>query len=171
MVNAAILILAAAAFHAAGKTDVEDLSQAHGLIAPLIGSTLAPTLFARALLCCSLNSTITATMAGQVVMEGVLDIRLKPWLRRLIPRMIAIVPAAGVVVWHGSEGAAKLLVLTQVVLGLQLPFAVIPLVLLTASRRKIGALATPRPITAIAVAIAAALVMLNLKVVVDIIAG
>ena len=94
LINASILILAAATFHKAGKTDVAELGQAQSLLHPLLGSAIAPTLFGIALLCCGLNSTVTATLAGQIVMEGFLDIRLPPWLRRLVTRAIAIIPAA-----------------------------------------------------------------------------
>src|SRR5215213_7573697 len=127
-INASILILAAAAFHRTGETGVEELEKAHTLLAPILGSTMAPTLFAIALLCCGLNSTVTATMSGQIVMEGFLDLKLPPWLRRLTTRAIAIVPAAGVTIAYGEGGTAKLLILSQVVLSLQLPFAVVPLV-------------------------------------------
>ena len=108
------------------------------------GSAIAPTLFGIALLCCGINSTVTATLAGQIVMEGFLDIKLAPWLRRLITRAIAIVPAAIVTIWFGESGTAQLLILTQVVLSLQLSFAVFPLVMFTADRAKMGALVAPR---------------------------
>ena len=139
IINASILILAAATFHRAGKTDVAELDQAHAFLAPLLGSTLAPTLFAIALLCCGLNSTITATLSGQIVMEGFLNLRIAPWLRRLVTRAIAIVPAVVVTIWAGEKATGQLLILSQVVLRLQLPFAVVPLVMFTASRSKMGA--------------------------------
>jgi manganese transport protein len=170
-INAAILILAAAAFHRTGNTGVEELDKAYTLLSPLLGSALAPSLFAVALLCCGLNSTVTATMAGQIVMEGFLDWKLPPWLRRLVTRLIAIVPAAAVTIAYGQSGTAKLLILSQVVLGLQLPFAVIPLVLITADARKMQGLATPRWLTAAAAAIAAAIVFLNLKLMADLLIG
>jgi len=142
LINSSILILAAAAFHVNGRTEVAEIGDAHALLAPLLG-TAAPTLFAIALLACGLNSTVTATLAGQVVMEGFLRIRLPPALRRLITRGIAIVPAV-VVTWiYGESGTAQLLVLSQVVLSLQLPFAVIPLMLFAGDRGRMGALATP----------------------------
>src|SRR5207244_5533412 len=100
LINASILILAAATFNKAGKTDVAELDQAHSFLAPLLGSAFAPTLFGIALLCCGMNSTVTATLSGQIVMEGFLDIRLPPWLRRLITRSIAIIPAAIVTIWY-----------------------------------------------------------------------
>src|SRR5499427_5610143 len=133
IINASILILAAATFHHAGKTDVAELDQAHAFLSPLLGSTLAPTLFAVALLCCGLNSTITATLSGQIVMEGLLRWRIAPWLRRLVTRMIAILPAVVVTIWAGEKATAQLLILSQVVLSLQLPLAVVPLVMFTAS--------------------------------------
>ena len=107
LINASILILAAATFHKTGQTDVAELGQAHAFLAPLLGSAIAPTLFGIALLCCGLNSTVTATLAGQIVMEGFLDIRLPPWARRLITRGIAIVPAAIVTIWYGERGTAQ----------------------------------------------------------------
>jgi manganese transport protein len=170
-INASILILAAASFHTTGHTNVEDLGEAHTLLNPLLGSTLAPTLFAIALLCCGLNSTVTATMAGQIVMEGFLDIRLKPWLRRLITRLLAIVPAAVVTVLYGSSGTAKLLILSQVILSLQLPFAVIPLVIFTANRSKMGPLISPRWLTVLAAITAVIIVVLNIKLLVDFVMG
>src|SRR2546427_9572141 len=110
LINASILILAAATFNKVGKTDVAELDQAHSFLAPLFGSAIAPTLFGIALLCCGMNSTVTATLSGQIVMEGFLDIRLPAWLRRLVTRAIAIVPAAIVTIWYGEKGTAKLLV-------------------------------------------------------------
>ncbi len=167
MVNASILILAAASFHARGKMDVEDLGQAHALLLPLLGASIAPILFAIALLCCGLSSTVTATMAGQAVMEGFLRMRLPPWLRRLVTRGIAIVPAAIVTILSGEGGAAKLLIFSQVVLSLQLSFAVIPLVMFTADRRKMGTFVSPLWMTILAWLIAAIIVVLNVKLVVD----
>ena len=167
LVNASILILAAATFNRTGNTGVTELSQAQSLLTPLLGSTAAPSLFGLALLSCGLNSTVTATLAGQAVMEGFLDIRLPPWLRRLITRLIAIGPAAVVTIAYGESGAGRLLILSQVVLGLQLPFAVVPLVLFTADRRKMGALAAPRWVTGLAALVAVIIVMLNLKLLSD----
>ena len=106
-------------------------------MSPLLGSVCAPTLFAIALLACGLNSTVTATLSGQIVMEGFLDIRLPPYLRRLVTRGIAIVPAAIVTIWYGDAGTAKLLILSQVVLGLALPFSIVPLVMFTADKHKL----------------------------------
>ena len=170
-INASILILAAATFHNSGNTAVEELGLAHTLLTPLLGSTLAPALFAVALLCCGLNSTVTATMAGQIVMEGFINFRLAPWLRRLVTRGLAIVPAAIVTIAYGQSGTAKLLILSQVVLGLQLPFAIIPLVLITASRTKMGPLVSPRWLTAVCAVIAVVIIALNAKVVADFLLG
>jgi manganese transport protein len=171
LINASILILAAATFHKTGRTDIAELDQAHSFLAPLLGSTLAPTLFGIALLCCGLNSTVTATLAGQIVMEGFLDIKIAPWLRRLITRMIAIVPAAIVTIVAGEKGAGQLLILSQVILSLQLPFAVVPLVTFTASRAKMGEFVAPRWLTAAAVMIAVVIIALNAKLVVDFLTG
>jgi len=171
VINASILILAAATFHRAGKTDIAELAQAHSFLAPLLGSTLAPTLFAVALLCCGLNSTITATLSGQIVMEGFLKFRIAPWLRRLVTRVIAILPAVVVTIYAGEKATGQLLILSQVVLSLQLPFAVVPLVLFTASRTKMGPYVAPRWLTLLAAAIAAAIIVLNAKLVFDFVSG
>jgi manganese transport protein len=167
VINASILILAAATFHRAGQTGVAELDQAHAFLAPLLGSALAPTLFAIALLCCGLNSTITATLSGQIVMEGFLNWRIAPWLRRLVTRMIAIVPAVVVTLWAGEKATGQLLILSQVVLSLQLPFAVVPLVMFTASRRKMGGFVAPRWLSAVAVVTAVVIIALNVKLVSD----
>ncbi len=168
LVNASILILAAAAFHATGRSEVAELGEAHSLLAPILGLAIAPTLFGVALLACGLNSTVTATLAGQAVMEGFLDIKLPPWLRRLVTRMIAIVPAAGVTIAYGESGTAQLLILSQVILSLQLSFAVVPLVMFTSNRAKMGALVAPRWLVAFAGVIAAVIVGLNLKLLFDV---
>jgi manganese transport protein len=170
-INASILILAAATFHRAGRTDVAELDQAYAFLSPLLGSTLAPTLFAIALLCCGLNSTITATLSGQIVMEGFLRLRIAPWLRRFVTRAIAIVPAVIVTIWAGEKGTGQLLILSQVVLSLQLPFAVVPLVMFTASRRKMGPFVAPRWLTAVATLIVAAIIVLNAKLVWNYLSG
>src|SRR5882762_8463995 len=171
IINAAILVLAAATFNKSGQTDVSELGEVYKLIAPLLGSGMAPTLFAIALLCCGLNSTVTATLAGQIVMEGFIDIRLPPWARRLTTRAIAIVPAAIVTIWYGEAGTAKLLILSQVVLGLALPFSIVPLVMFTASRAKMGELVAPRWVTALAALTAAVLIVLNIKLLHDLLPG
>jgi manganese transport protein len=171
VINAAILSLAAATFNKTGQTDVSELGEVHKLIAPLLGSAWAPTLFGIALLCCGMNSTVTATLAGQIVMEGFIDIRLPPWARRLVTRAIAIVPAAAVTIWFGEAGTAKLLILSQVILGLALPFAIVPLVMFTASRAKMGELVAPRWVTALAALTAVVLIVLNFKLLYDLIPG
>lgn len=171
LINASILILAAAAFNANGKTDVVELGEAHSLLSPLLGLAIAPTLFGIALLCCGLNSTVTATLAGQIVMEGFLKIRLKPWVRRLITRAIAIVPAAFVTIWYGDQGTAELLILTQVVLSLQLSFAVFPLVMFTASKAKMGELVAPKWLSAVAYVVAVVIAGLNVKLLLDFVTG
>jgi manganese transport protein len=171
IINAAILVLAAATFNKSGQTDVSELGEVHKLIAPLLGSSMAPTLFAIALLCCGLNSTVTATLSGQIVMEGFIDIRLPPWARRLTTRAIAIVPAAIVTIWYGEAGTAKLLILSQVVLGLALPFSIVPLVMFTADRRKMGELVAARWVTALAALTGAVLIVLNIKLLYDFATG
>jgi manganese transport protein len=171
IINASILILAAATFYKTGQTDVAELGQAQSLLHPLLGSAIAPTLFGIALLCCGLNSTVTATLAGQAVMEGFLQIRLAPWVRRLVTRMVALLPAAGVTLLYGEAETGKLLILSQVVLSLQLPFAIVPLVQFTASRTKMGALVSPRWLTAIAALIAILIIALNAKLVWDFVTG
>jgi manganese transport protein len=171
LINASILILAAAAFNGTGRTEVAELGEAHSLLAPLLGMAIAPTLFGIALLCCGLNSTVTATLAGQIVMEGFLKMKLQPWVRRLITRAIAIVPAAFVTIWYGDAGTAELLILTQVVLSLQLSFAVFPLVMFTASKAKMGELVAPRWLSAIAWTIAVVIAGLNVKLLIDFVSG
>jgi manganese transport protein len=171
LINASILILAAATFNKVGKTDVAELDQAYSFLAPLLGSAVAPTLFGIALLCCGMNSTVTATLSGQIVMEGFLDIRLPAWARRLLTRAIAIVPAAAVTIWYGESGTAKLLILSQVVLSLQLPFAIVPLVMFTADRRKMGALVAPFWVTMLAALAALLIIALNVKLITDQILG
>ena len=165
-INASILILAASSFHATGRTDVVELGEAHAIIGPLLGSGIAPSLFAIALLACGPNSTVTATLAGQVVMEGFLNLRIPPWSRRLITRAIAIVPAAAITIYYGSSGTGRLLILTQVVLSLQLSFAVVPLVMFTARRKKMGEMVAPLWLIGIATLIAVVIIALNLKLLV-----
>jgi manganese transport protein len=137
-VNAAILIVAAATFYRNGYHQVAEIQDAYKLLSPILGITGASTVFALALLASGQNSTLTGTLAGQVVMEGFLNIRLRPWLRRLITRGLAIVPAIVVTAFWGERGTANLLVLSQVVLSMQLSFAVVPLVLFTSDKRKMG---------------------------------
>ncbi len=166
-INAAILIVAAAAFHSNGRV-VDEIGKAHELLAPLLGTTMAGVLFAVALLASGQNSTLTGTLAGQIVMEGFLDLRLRPWLRRLITRAVAIVPAVFVAALQGESGTARLLVLSQVVLSLQLPFAVIPLILFTSDRRKMGEFASPGWMKVLAWLCAALIVVLNAKLLYDV---
>ena len=170
-INASILILAAATFHKTGNSHVTELSEAHSLLSPLLGSLVAPSLFGIALLCCGLNSTVTATLAGQAVMEGFVNLRLAPWQRRLVTRAIAIVPAAGVTILYGTAETGKLLILSQVILSLQLPFAVVPLVQFTASRAKMGELVAPKWLIATACTIAAVIIVLNIKLIIDFMTG
>ncbi|MGA6181128.1 Nramp family divalent metal transporter [Stenotrophomonas sp. NPDC077421] len=170
-INASILILAAAVFHAHGRTDVQDIEQAHELLAPMLGVGLASTLFAVALLASGINSTVTATLAGQIVMEGFLRLRIAPWARRLITRGIAIVPVVVVTALYGDQGTARLLVLSQVLLSMQLPFAVIPLVRFVSDRTRMGVLVAPRWLIALSWVIAAVIVVLNVKLLVDTLAG
>ncbi|MGL4728151.1 MAG: Nramp family divalent metal transporter [Bosea sp. (in: a-proteobacteria)] len=171
LVNASILILAAATFHKSGNTAVAELGEAHAMLAPLVGASIAPMLFALALVCCGLSSTVTATLAGQIVMEGFLDIRIAPWLRRLFTRMVAIVPAAGVTLAYGQAGTGQLLILSQVILAFQLPFAIVPLVHLTRDKAKMGALVSPLWLTLVAGLIAAIIISLNVKLLVDLATG
>ncbi len=143
-INAAILIVAAATFHTRGKTDVAEIQDAFKLLTPMLGASLASTLFAVALLASGQNSTLTGTLAGQIIMEGFLNVRLRPWVRRLFTRGLAIIPAVIVTAIAGESGTAKLLILSQVVLSLQLSFAVVPLVMFTSDRRKMGEFVSPR---------------------------
>src|SRR5215203_1203506 len=160
-INAAILILAAATFHNTGHQEVADIGDAYRLLTPLLGTTMASTLFAVALLASGQNSTITGTLAGQIVMEGFLNIRLPAWLRRLITRLIAIVPAVIVTAMYGEHGAGGLLILSQVILSLQLSFAVVPLVYFTSQRGKMGAFVNSRPLAAVAWLVAIVIMGLN----------
>jgi manganese transport protein len=171
VINGSILILAAAAFHTRGQTDVAELQQAHQLLAPLLGTVLAAHLFGIALLACGLNSTVTATLAGQIVMEGFIHLKISPVARRLVTRGIALVPAAIVTIIAGEAYTGKLLIFSQVILSLALPFAVIPLVWFTASRKMLGELVAARWQTGVASLIAAVIVTLNVKLLFDAIFG
>jgi manganese transport protein len=166
-INAAILIVAAATFHTRGQHDVAEIQDAYKLLSPTLGVPIASALFAFALLASGQNSTLTGTLAGQIVMEGFLNIRLRPWLRRLITRVIAIIPAVIVAALFGASGTAKLLLLSQVILSLQLSFAVIPLVAFTSDRRKMGEFVSPRWLQALAWLTTAAIVLLNGKYLAD----
>ena len=171
LINAAILILAAKSFHWSGHSDVTEIEEAHSLLASLLGSHLAPILFALALIGCGLNSTITATLAGQIVMEGFLSISMPAWARRLVTRLMAIVPAVMVGVMAGDHGTSQLLVLSQVVLGLQLPFAMVPLLIFVSDRQKMGALVAPLWQRLIGCGIAALMIGLNIKLSFDLLMG
>lgn len=137
-INAAILIVAAATFHTSGNKDIADIYDAHRMLEPLLGTSFASIAFAVALLASGQNSTLTGTLAGQIVMEGFLNLKLKPWLRRLITRLIAVIPAFFVTLFYGEKGTSELLVLSQVILSMQLSFAVIPLVMFTNDKLKMG---------------------------------
>ena len=162
-INAAILVLGAAAFHTRGMHDVAEIADAYKLLTPVLGARLASTLFACALLASGQNSTLTGTLAGQIVMEGFLNLRLKPWLRRLITRVLAILPAVFVIGIYGEGKVTSLLILSQVVLSFQLPFAVIPLVQFTNDRRKMGAFANSRFTAVLAWTVAIAILGFNAK--------
>lgn len=170
-INSAILITAAATFHTSGNTEVAEIGDAYRLMAPLLGSGLAAMLFAIALLLCGLNATVTATLAGQVVMEGFLRFRLPPFFRRLVTRLVAIVPAVLVTWLYGASGTAQLLILSQVILSLQLPFAIIPLMIFASDKRRLGALAAPLWQLLLGWAIGALIVVLNVKLLADFILG
>ena len=161
LINGAILVMAAATFHGTGHEDVADIGDAYRLLSPLLGSGVASIVFAIALLLSGQNATLTGTLAGQIVMEGFMNIRLRPWLRRLITRLIAIVPAIIVVSLYGEHGTGALLILSQVVLSLQLPFAVIPLVLFTSDARLMGTFVSPAWLRSLAWLVAGIIVILN----------
>ena len=167
-VNAAILILAAATFFKAGQTEVIELGDAQRMLAPLLGSLLAPKLFAIALLACGLNSAVTATLAGQIVMEGFINFKMAPWARRLVTRSIAILPAVFVTIYYGANGTAFLLIFSQVVLAFQLPFAIIPLIQFTASKGKMQELVSPLWLTIAATLTAIVVIVLNVKLIWDV---
>jgi manganese transport protein len=160
-VNAAILIVSAATFYRNGYTEVAEIQDAFKLLTPLLGVTGASTLFALALLASGQNSTLTGTLAGQIVMEGFLNIRLKPWLRRLITRAIAIIPAVLVTAFYGESGTAKLLILSQVILSLQLSFAVFPLVMFTSDKLKMGEFVNPKWVKVLSWIVAGFIAALN----------
>ena len=166
-INAAILIVAAASFHNSGHQDVADIMSAHKLLSPLLGATLASVIFAVALLASGQNSTLTGTLAGQIVMEGFLNIKLKPWVRRLITRMIAIVPAFIVTFLYGARGTGNLLVLSQVILSMQLSFAVIPLVIFTSDKQKMGKFANGSLLKVVAWLVSGIILCLNVYLLYD----
>lgn len=164
-VNAFILILAATVFYTTGRTDVAEIKQAHELLAPMLGSNLAPALFAIALIASGQSSTITGTLAGQIVMEGYLHLRITPWVRRLMTRLVAVIPAIAVILINGENNIDRLLVLSQVVLSLQLGFAIIPLIHFTSDKKKMGVFAIKPLIIALAALITLVLVYLNIRMV------
>jgi manganese transport protein len=166
-VNAAILIVAAAVFHGSGHQDVAEIEDAYRLLSPLLGVGIASVVFAVALLASGVNSTVTGTLAGQIVMEGFLRLRLRPILRRLITRGLAIVPVVAVTMLYGERGTAELLVLSQVVLSMQLPFAVVPLVRFVSDRRKMGHLVIPHWLMWLSWLVAAIILVLNFKLLYD----
>jgi len=160
-INAAILVVAAATFHTSGHSEVAEIQDAYRLLTPLLGVAGASAVFAIALLASGQNSTLTGTLAGQIVMEGFLNIRIRPWLRRLITRLIAIVPAALTAIFFGASGTARLLILSQVILSLQLSFAVFPLVRFTSDRAKMGEFVNPGWLKALAYLVACAIAGFN----------
>ena len=171
LVNAAILILAAAAFHAAGRTDVTDIEQAYHLLEPMLGAGLASILFGIALLAAGHNSTLTGALAGQIVMEGFLGLKINPLARRLVSRGIAIVPALAVAIIAGDRGVSELLILSQEVLSVQLGFAVIPLVMFTSDAKLMGGFVNSRLVTVIGSMVAGLIVLVNGWLVVQAVAG
>jgi manganese transport protein len=170
-INAAILIMAAATFHGTGHQDVAEIGDAYLLLARLLGTTMASVLFAVALLCSGQNATLTGTLAGQIVMEGFINLRIRPWLRRLVTRLIAIVPAVAVIAIYGDAGTGPLIILSQVVLSLQLPFAVFPLVMFTSDPHKMGPFANPGWVKALAWMVAVIIAALNIYLLYQTFAG
>ncbi|MDO8552791.1 MAG: Nramp family divalent metal transporter [bacterium] len=161
-VNAAILIVSAATFHFSGYQDVNDISEAYKLLSPLLGASGASIVFALALLASGQNSTLTGTLTGQIIMEGFLNLKLKPWIQRLMTRSLAIIPALAVILYFRDFGVGKLLILSQVILSIQLPFAVIPLVMFTSNREKMGAFVNKSWLKVASYALAGFIVVLNL---------
>lgn len=170
-INAAILVLAGTVFYRAGLREVADIQDAHRLLAPLVGNTLAPALFAVALICAGQSSTITGTLAGQIVMEGFINLRLRPWLRRLLTRAMAIAPAVATIVLFGEDAIGRLLVLSQVVLSMQLSFAVIPLIHMVSDRKRMGAFTIPPWVRVLSWIAAGIIAVLNIRLVADEIGG
>jgi len=170
-INAAILILSAAAFHGTGHQDVADIHDAYNLLSPILGASLASILFAVALLAAGQNSTLTGTLAGQIVMEGFLNLRLRPWVRRLLTRLVAIVPAAIVAGMSGEKGVGQLLIFSQVVLSLQLGFAVVPLVMFTSDKQKMGKFVSSLGLQVLAWSVTAVIIVLNVYLLWDTVKG
>lgn len=167
LINAAILVMAASVFHRNGYFEVAEIQDAHRLLEPLLGASIAPIAFAIALLASGQSSTITGTLAGQIVMEGYLNLRIRPWLRRLITRLLAVVPAILVIAYYGENSTGAMLVLSQVILSLQLPFAIIPLIHSVADKKRMGEFAIGRKIQALAWVVAGIILALNIKLIVD----
>lgn len=170
-VNAGILIVAATAFHTTGHQDVAEIDQAYTLISPILGLSIASTLFAVALLAAGTNSTVTGTLAGQIIMEGFLHLRMAPWARRFLTRGLAILPVILVTVLFGSKGVGNLLVFSQIVLSMQLPFAVIPLVMFASDRQKMGEFVLSRSVSLLAWGVAGIILILNFKLLYDTVCG
>jgi manganese transport protein len=166
-INAAILVMAASVFYRNGFFGVAEIQDAHHLLEPLVGAAIAPIAFAIALLASGQSSTITGTLAGQIVMEGYLNLRIRPWLRRLITRSMAVVPAVAVIAYYGENSTSAMLILSQVVLSLQLPFAIIPLINSVADQRRMGEFTISRTIQILAWLVAGVILSLNIKLVVD----
>lgn len=166
-INSAILIVSAAAFHTKGMTQVTEISDAYHLLTPVVGTTLGSILFAVALLASGQNSTLTGTLAGQIVMEGFVNLKVKPWLRRLITRLIAIIPAVIVAALYGEGGVQDLLIFSQVILSLQLPFAVVPLVKFTSTKLKMGKFVNPLWINILAWTVTGLIISLNVFLIVQ----
>lgn len=167
-INGAILVVAAAVFHRAGRTDIAEIQDAYKLLSPMLGVGFASTLFAVALLASGQNSTLTGTLAGQIVMEGFLNIRLRPWLRRILTRLVAIVPAVIASWLYGASGVARLLIWSQVILSMQLSFAVVPLVVFTSNKGKMGRFVNPPWVKVLAWTSSILIIVLNLKLLGDI---
>jgi manganese transport protein len=167
LINAAILVMAATVFYRNGYFEVAEIQDAHRLLAPLLGASIAPIAFAVALLASGQSSTITGTLSGQIVMEGYLNLRIQPWLRRLITRGLAVIPAVAVIAYYGDNSTGAMLVLSQVVLSLQLPFAIIPLIHAVADKRRMGKFAIRPWLQGLAWLVAIVILGLNVKLVVD----
>jgi manganese transport protein len=162
LVNAAILILAASTFHQNGLSNIASIEQAHSLLNRLLGSSLAPILFAVALIAAGQSSTVTGTLAGQIVMEGYLNLKMKPWIRRLLTRSVAILPAIIVLLWFGESAINELLIGSQVVLSMQLGFAIVPLIIFVSSKKRMGVFAISRFWQIISWIVATIIISLNL---------
>ena len=166
-VNAAILVMAASVFYRNGYYQIAEIQDAYHLLEPLLGAAIAPIAFAIALLASGQSSTITGTLAGQIIMEGYLNLRIRPWLRRLITRLLAILPAIAVIAYYGENATGSMLVLSQVILSLQLPFAIIPLIHAVADKRRMGEFSIRPWLQALAWLVAAIIVTLNVKLIID----